>query len=139
MTVNYELLQKFLEEEGTLMLTENDVIDFGFEPDIYAVSLIIILCIKKKINGSEKIVITSGEYNELFYSVFFNHEKNEMEEVSKIKMDKKLVSIMETAFLIIKDVEISGKEMMDEIFTFINECLKKLWPIWYRDVMEVHS
>lgn len=127
MTVNYELLQKFLEEEGTLSLTQNDEIDFRVEPDIYAVAFVVILCIKKYVLNKDEITVSSLEYTELMYSVFFDSEKNEMSDVSKIRIDEKLIQVMETAFLIIKDVEITSKEMLDDIFSFTKNCMKKLW------------
>lgn len=137
MTVNYELLQKFLEEEGTLSLTQNDELDFGMEPDIYAVAFIVILCIKKYVLKKDEITVSSLEYTELMYSVFFDSEKNEMSDVSKIRIDEKLIQVMETAFLIIKDVEITSKEMLDDIFSFTKNCMKKLWSIWYQSISEV--
>lgn len=137
MTVNYELLQKFLEEEGTLSLTQNDEIDFGMEPDIYAVAFIVIICIKKYVLKKDEFTVSSLEYTELMYSVFFDSEKNEMSDVSKIRIDEKLIQVMETAFLIIKDVEITDKEMLDDIFSFTKSCMKKLWSIWYQSVTEV--
>lgn len=137
MTVNYELLQKFLEEEGTLSLTQNDEIDFRVEPDIYAVAFVIILCIKKYVLKKDEITVSSLEYTELMYSVFFDSEKNEMSDVSKIRIDEKLIQVMQTAFLIIKDVEITSKEMLDDIFSFTKRCMQKLWSIWYQSVTEV--
>lgn len=137
MTVNYELLQKFLEEEGTLSLTQNDELDFGVEPDIYAVAFIVILCIKKYVLKKDEITVSSLEYTELMYSVFFDSEKNEMSDVSKIRIDEKLIQVMQTAFLIIKDTEITSKEMLDDIFSFTKSSMKKLWSIWYQTVTEV--
>ncbi len=137
MTVNYELLQKFLEEEGTLSLTQNDELDFGVEPDIYAVAFIVILCIKKYVLKKDEFTVSSLEYTELMYSVFFDSEKNEMSDVTKIRIDEKLIQVMETAFLIIKDVEITSKEMLDDIFSFTKSSMKKLWSIWYQSVTEV--
>lgn len=137
MTVNYELLQKFLEEEGTLSLTQNDEIDFRVEPDIYAVAFVVILCIKKYILKKDEITVSSLEYTELMYSVFFDSERNEMSDVSKIRIDEKLIQVMQTAFLIIKDTEITSKEMLDDIFSFTKSSMKKLWSIWYQTLTEV--